>query len=114
MKRGKVFVVVLALLVGLATRAGADMHPYPPYPPPPPPPPPHVYGPPPPAYVYPPPPPAPAPPPPLPPVVRAIYAPFYAAGLVVRYGLYYGIVVPLDVFARAVSYGIEGGGNSDQ
>jgi len=37
------------------------------------------------------------------------YAPFYAAGLVVRYGLYYVVVAPFEVFARALSYGHEGG-----
>jgi len=41
--------------------------------------------------------------------MRALYAPFYAAGLVVRYGFYYGIVVPLEVFGRAISYGVKGG-----
>jgi len=50
-----------------------------------------------------------APPPPLSPVVRAIYAPFYVAGLVVRYGLYYAIVAPLEVFGRTVTYGAKGG-----
>jgi hypothetical protein len=48
-------------------------------------------------------------PPPLSPVMRAIYAPFYAAGLVVRYGLYYVIVAPLEVFGRTVTYGARGG-----
>ncbi|MFI5316801.1 MAG: hypothetical protein ACHQ6T_13965, partial [Myxococcota bacterium] len=52
---------------------------------------------------------APSPPPPMPMALRVIYAPFYAAGLVLRYGFYYGIVVPLDVFGRAVTYGVEGG-----
>lgn len=59
-------------------------------------------------YVY----PVPAPPPdppPLSPVVRALYAPFYAAGLVLRYGLYYGVVAPLEVFGRALQYGTQGG-----
>jgi len=42
-------------------------------------------------------------------VMRAIYAPFYAAGLVVRYGFYYLIVAPLEVFGRTVSYGASGG-----
>jgi len=75
--------------------------PYPPYPPPAvrPAPPPRRY----------PPPPVVAPPPPLSPVTRAIYAPFYAAGLVVRYGVYYLFVAPLEVFSRAVSYGVKGG-----
>ena len=48
-------------------------------------------------------------PPPLSPVMRAVYAPFYVAGLVVRYGVYYGIVAPLEVFGRVVSYGARGG-----
>jgi hypothetical protein len=41
--------------------------------------------------------------------MRAIYAPFYAAGLVVRYGVYYVIVAPLEVFSRTIAYGAEGG-----
>jgi hypothetical protein len=41
--------------------------------------------------------------------VRAIYAPFYAAALVLRYGLYYGVVAPLEVFGRTLTYGVEGG-----
>jgi len=49
------------------------------------------------------------PPPPLSPTMRAIYAPFYAAGLVLRYGVYYVIVAPFEVFARALTYGVEGG-----
>jgi len=60
----------------------------------------------------------PSPPPPLPTALRVIYAPFYVAGLSIRYGLYYGIVVPLEVFGRALAYGFEGGvdgseGNKD-
>ena len=81
--------------------------PAPPYPPPPPP-----VGrpvPPPPRRYYYPPPPRVAPPPPLSPVMRVIYAPFYAAGLVVRYGVYYVLVAPLEVFSRTVSYGAKGG-----
>ena len=65
-----------------------------------------------PAPPYPPYPPPPAPvaePPPLSPVTRAIYAPFYVAGLVVRYGFYYVIIAPLEVFSRTVSSGVEGG-----
>jgi hypothetical protein len=50
-----------------------------------------------------------APPPPLSPLVRVLYAPFYAAGLVVRYGVYYLIVAPLEVFGRTVEYGARGG-----
>jgi len=41
--------------------------------------------------------------------MRAVYAPFYAAGLVLRYGVYYVIVAPLEVFGRALDYGVEGG-----
>jgi len=48
-------------------------------------------------------------PPPLSPLMRAIYAPFYAAGLVVRYGAYYLLVAPFEVFGRTVAYGVEGG-----
>lgn len=57
-------------------------------------------------YVGPPPPP---PPPPLPTALRIVYAPFYVAALTIRYGLYYGIVVPLEVFGRTLAYGFEGG-----
>jgi len=52
--------------------------------------------------------PAPAPPP-LPIALRVIYAPFYATGLILRYGLYYTIVAPLEVLGRTLSYGAEGG-----
>jgi len=41
--------------------------------------------------------------------MRVIYAPFYAAGLILRYGLYYLLVAPLEVFGRTVTYGVEGG-----
>lgn len=41
--------------------------------------------------------------------MRTIYAPFYAAGLIVRYGFYYGVVAPLEVFSRALGYGVKGG-----
>jgi hypothetical protein len=41
--------------------------------------------------------------------MRVIYAPFYAAGLVLRYGFYYVVVAPLEVFGRALDYGVEGG-----
>jgi len=79
----------------------AEPEPAPPYPPPPPPvvrrvPPPPGYYPPPPRV---------APPPPLSPVMRVIYA----AGLIVRYGVYYVLVAPLEVFSRTVSYGAKGG-----
>ena len=96
----------LALLL-LAPSGLLATEPAPPYPPPPPP-----VGrpvPPPPRRYYYPPPPRVAPPPPLSPVMRVIYAPFYAAGLVVRYGVYYVIVAPLEVFSRTVSYGAQGG-----
>ena len=43
------------------------------------------------------------------PAMRVIYAPFYAAGLVFRYGFYYLLVAPFEVFGRALSYGVEGG-----
>jgi hypothetical protein len=90
-----------AILLGAGMTRAAE--PAPPYPPPP-----RTYPAPPRSY-YPPPPPAVAPPPPLSPVVRAIYAPFYAAGLVVRYGVYYLIVAPIEVFSRTLTYGAEGG-----
>ena len=48
-------------------------------------------------------------PPPLSPAMRILYAPFYAAGLVVRYGFYYVFVAPFEVFGRALTYGVEGG-----
>jgi hypothetical protein len=41
--------------------------------------------------------------------MRALYAPFYAAGLIVRYGVYYVVVAPLEVFSRTIAYGVEGG-----
>jgi hypothetical protein len=41
--------------------------------------------------------------------MRALYAPFYAAGLVLRYGVYYAVVAPLEVFSRTLTYGVEGG-----
>ena len=98
--------LALLLLVPSGLLA-AEPEPAPPYPPPPPP-----VGrpvpPPPPRHYYPPPPRV-APPPPLSPVMRVIYAPFYAAGLIVRYGVYYVLVAPLEVFSRTVSYGAKGG-----
>jgi hypothetical protein len=54
-------------------------------------------------------PPPPEPPPPLPAALRVVYAPFYVAALTIRYGLYYGIFVPLEVFGRTLAYGFEGG-----
>jgi len=41
--------------------------------------------------------------------MRAIYAPFYVAGLVIRYGVYYTIVAPIEVLSRTVAYGVDGG-----
>ncbi|HLK10025.1 MAG TPA: hypothetical protein VKW76_01450 [Candidatus Binatia bacterium] len=82
-----------------APALGQPAPPYPPYPQPPPPPPRRVYVPP---VVDP-------NPPPLSPVMRVVYAPFYAAGLVVRYGFYYLFVAPVEVFARTVTYGASGG-----
>jgi hypothetical protein len=99
----------LALLALLPALAAAGPEPAPPYPPrqtqrpvrPPAPPP---YRPP-----YQPAPVVVADPPPLSPVMRVIYAPFYAAGLVVRYGVYYVLVAPIEVFARTIEYGVNGG-----
>ena len=95
-----------ALLVALIIAGPALAGPPPPPPPPgygAPPPPPVVYGP---GY-YPGPPPN--PPPPRPVAMRVIYAPFYAAGLVLRYGVYYLLVAPFEVLWRTVDYGVEGG-----
>ena len=84
-----------------------------PGPPPPPGYPPGYYGPPPgpPVMVAPVPPPmvvAPAPPP-LSTPAKIFYAPFYAVGLVLRYGLYYLVVAPFEVLGRALSFGPSGG-----
>lgn len=84
---------MLALLIALGgVAAGAPPQPAPPYP-------------------------VVTPPPPLSPAMRVLYAPFYGAGLVLRYGVYYVIVAPLEVFGRALDYGVEGGvapaGNGD-
>src|SRR5436309_1325316 len=92
------------LVVTGAVRAdGPPAPPYPAYPPPPPvrPAPAPRYAPPPPPRI--------APPPPLSPLMRVVYAPFYVAGLIVRYGVYYVIVAPLEVFGRTVDYGAKGG-----
>jgi len=51
-------------------------------------------------------PPAPAP---LSDQAKAAYAPFYLAGLILRYGLYYLFIAPFEVFGRALSYGVNGG-----
>jgi hypothetical protein len=94
----------IALLAGLLVVSSARLvaaaepgPPYPAYPPPPM----RAYRPPPPRVV--------APPPPLSPLMRVLYAPFYAAGLVLRYGVYYVVVAPLEVFGRTLDYGVEGG-----
>jgi hypothetical protein len=68
-----------------------------------------VYGPAVPAVVYAPVPLPSPPPPPLPTALKVLYAPFYVAALTLRYGLYYGVVVPLEVFGRTLAYGVEGG-----
>jgi len=98
-------VALLAATLALPAPARAGGPPYPPYPPPPSSAPPsarpYYYGPPPPRVV--------APPPPLSPAMRVVYAPFYAAGLVLRYGFYYVVVAPLEVFGRALDYGVQGG-----
>lgn len=104
MTRRHTAIALLGLLLLTAAPAMAA-EPAPPYPREPrrsaPPPRPYAYRPPPPRVV--------APPPPLSPVMRVVYAPFYAAGLVLRYGAYYVIVAPLEVFSRALNYGVEGG-----
>jgi hypothetical protein len=107
-----------AVLSGpMAARAGTPPPPPPPHsapqtphPPPPPgspPPPPSVYtSAPAPAVVV---PVGPPPPAPLPVGMRIAYAPFYAVGLVLRYGFYYLIIAPFDVLGRTIAYGSEGG-----
>jgi hypothetical protein len=97
----------LGVLLISSQLALATPPPAPPYPPPPPPPRSEVPVP---APVYRGPVRAVAPaPPPLSPVMRTIYAPFYVAGLVFRYGLYYLFVAPFEVFGRTATYGVEGG-----
>src|SRR5262245_33641355 len=91
----------LALAVVLAAPAGAA-GPYPPYPPYPP-------SSAPPAAAYPPPRVIDPNPPPLSPMMRAIYAPFYVTGLILRYGVYYTLVAPFEVPRRGMTYGVEGG-----
>ena len=109
-----------ALCLALATRALAGPPPPPPPGEPPPPPPEAPPGP----YV----PPLPCEPPcephawypevhdppPLPIAMRVIYAPFYVTGLVLRYGFYYLLVAPFEVFGRALAYGAEGGVDDDE
>jgi hypothetical protein len=41
--------------------------------------------------------------------VRVIYAPFYVAGLIVRYGVEYLLVAPFDVLFRTIGFGSAGG-----
>jgi hypothetical protein len=48
-------------------------------------------------------------PPPLPIGLRIVYAPFYLTGLVLRYGVYYALVAPLEVLGRTLTYGADGG-----
>jgi hypothetical protein len=91
----------LALAIVLIAAPAGAAGPYPPYPPYPPSsaapsayPPPRVIDP---------------NPPPLSPTMRAIYAPFYVTGLILRYGVYYALVAPFEVLGRAMTYGIEGG-----
>ena len=48
-------------------------------------------------------------PPPLPIAMRVIYAPFYVAGLIVRYSVYYVLVAPFEVLFRTIDYGSSGG-----
>ena len=100
-------ILAAALVLAPIAATATDAPPAPPYPAYPPPPPVRPASPPP--YYGPPPPPRVAPPPPLSPFMRAVYAPFYVAGLVVRYGVYYLIVAPLEVFGRTIDYGAKGG-----
>jgi len=93
----------LALAIVLVAAPAGAAGPYPPYPPYPPSaaaPTPSAY--PPPRVIDP-------NPPPLSPTMRAIYAPFYVTGLILRYGVYYALVAPFEVLGRAMTYGIEGG-----
>ena len=50
---------------------------------------------------------------PLPIAMRVIYAPFYVAGLILRYGVYYVLVAPFEVLGRTLDYGVEGGVERD-
>jgi len=101
-------VVLAAVLVAGPVGAAG---PYPPYPPNPTPPPPQsayqsAYSP---QNSYPPPRVIDPNPPPLSPMMRVIYAPFYITGLVLRYGIYYTLVAPIEVLNRAITYGVQGG-----
>ncbi len=113
----RVLVTALALVVLLANVVVA-IPPPPPGPPPPPPrsapPPPPDYVPPPPVAYYPPPAPVVVAPPPLSPAMRIVYAPFYAAGVILHDGFYYLLVAPLEVFGRALTYGVEGGVDTNE
>jgi hypothetical protein len=113
LRRGRFRTTLTGALIAsvmAASVAAGQPDPAPPYPPPPPPPPSRAQRPlPPPRPYYPPPQPVVAAPPPLSPLTQIIYAPFYAAGLVVRYGFYYLIVAPIEVFSRTVAYGARGG-----
>ena len=111
--------LLAALIVGLLAAGPAPAGPPPPSQgaPPPrvlraPPPPVYVPGPPPPIYSQgss----PDPSAPPPLPIAMRVIYAPFYVAGLILRYGVYYLLIAPLEVLGRTLDYGVEGGVEPD-
>ncbi len=105
----RVLVTALALVVLLANVVVAI-----PPPPPGPPPPPPDYVPPPPVAYYPPPAPVVVAPPPLSPAMRIVYAPFYAAGVILHDGFYYLLVAPLEVFGRALTYGVEGGVDTNE
>ena len=113
LRRAALAALLASLLVAAPALAG------PPPPPPPPgydasPPPAPVYRAPPPPVYMPGPPPRRRAPPPLPIAMRVIYAPFYAAGLILRYGVYYVLVAPFEVLARTLDYGAEGGVERDQ
>ena len=109
LRKGRFRTSLAGAAAGLIFVASVALGQPPPAPPYPPPPPPSRQRPLPPPGAYPPPPPVVAAPPPLSPLMRAIYAPFYVAGLVVRYAVFYAIVAPIEVFSRTVSYGAQGG-----
>lgn len=98
----RIAAVVLGVTMFAApARAAGPYPPYPPYPQSTPPPQS--------TYPYPPPRVVDPNPPPLSPAMRAIYAPFYITGLVLRYTVYYVLVAPIEVLNRAMTYGVEGG-----